>query len=65
MNLCNNQEKRIFTDHEKTSIIRYGATLCGIHARLAMEGYFLKDGRTWNIFKVGTIIGSFIIDDEN
>lgn len=45
-----------FSDQEKNSLIRYGSILTGVHARLLMEGYFLKGGKVWNIFKVGTIL---------
>lgn len=49
-------EKMVFSDQEKSSLARYGAVLTGVHTRLVMEGYFLKGGKIWNIFKVGTVI---------
>ena len=60
-----NEQKQTekFTSQDKASFIRYGATLSRIHNRLVIEGYFEKDGKTWDIFKVGTIIGCFEIED--
>jgi len=42
---------------------KYGETLCRIHSRLVIEGYFLNGGRIWNIFKVATPIGEVILED--
>lgn len=46
----------VFTEQEKTSVSRYCSVLKNVHNRLMVEGYFLKGGKTWNIFKVGTPI---------
>lgn len=43
-----------FTEETVTSIAEYGHVLRSVHARLRSEGYFLEDGRTWNIFKCAT-----------
>ena len=51
-----NIEAISFSDQEKGSLVRYCTALQGVHARLVMEGYFLKGGKIWNIFKVGTVI---------
>lgn len=57
-------EQIVFTDQEKTKIVRYGAILLGVHSRLVMEGYFLDDGKTWNIFKVGTVLCTVDWEDD-
>ena len=59
----NPKQLELFSKQENTSIARYGAILLDIHSRLVIEGYFLRDGKTWNIFKVGTIIGTLIVED--
>ncbi len=41
-----------FTEAQMKNMVGYYGILRRIHARLATEGYFLSDGRTWNIFKV-------------
>ncbi|MDO8513941.1 MAG: hypothetical protein Q7S50_00130 [bacterium] len=46
------QEHEAFTAEERTNILEFGEVLRDIHTRLAREGYFLSDGKTWNIFKV-------------
>ena len=52
-----------FTEQGKTGVVRYGAVLFDIHARLLVEGYFIDDGKAWNIFKVGTPICEFVWED--
>ena len=46
-----NEQPEAFTGQEKTSISKYGFILSNIHNRLVIEGYFLKGGKIWNIFK--------------
>lgn len=50
----NSKKEEAFTEQGKTGVVRYGTILQGIHARLVIEGYFLPDGKTWDIYKVGT-----------
>lgn len=57
--------KKHYTNEEITRFVRYGAVLMGIHNRITMENYFLKDGKAWNIFKVGILIGEFEIVMDN
>lgn len=45
-----------FSDQEKSSLAGYCLALTRVHTRLVMEGYFLKGGKIWDIFKVGTVI---------
>lgn len=60
----NKQKKhKTFSEQEETSIVRYGAVLLGIHARLVIEGYFLEGEKIWNIFKAGTSICEIILED--
>lgn len=56
MNNDMDKQKSLFTDQEKTSVVRYGAVLLDVHNRLVIEGYFLEGGKIWNIFKVGELI---------
>ena len=46
------KRERIFTDAQIESFAAYGDILRRIHERLVREGYFLSDGKTWDIFKV-------------
>jgi len=59
----NSEQPESFTEQEKTSIVRYGAVLLGIHSRLVIEGYFLDGGKIWNIFKVGAPIFEIVLED--
>lgn len=59
----NSKQPEVFTEQARTGIVRYGAVLISIHSRLVIEGYFLGDGKTWNIFKVGTLVCEFVWDD--
>ena len=59
----NSKQQKIFNDDAKAGIVEYGSILIGVHTRLVMEGYFLKDGKTWNIFKVGKIVCEFILKE--
>ena len=58
-----NEQHEAFADQEKTSISRYGFILSNIHNRLVIEGYFLKGGKMWNIFKVSTPLCEIISED--
>lgn len=59
----NSKQQEVFVGNERTSITRYGVVLLGVHDRLVIEGYFLDDGKTWDIFKIGTIVGRFEVED--
>lgn len=45
---------QFFTDEEVAAIAEYGNVLRDIRTRLLIEGYFLDDRKTWNIFRVAT-----------
>ena len=44
-------EERPFSNTQVANFVRFQDTLQRIHERLAREGTFLDDGRTWNVFK--------------
>ena len=47
----NSQRDKPFTEEERRNILEYGNALRKIHDRLVSEGYFLPNGKTWNLFK--------------
>ena len=59
----NPKQHGAFAEQDKTNIVRYSAILLDVHARLVVEGYFLEDGKRWNIFKVGTPICEVVWED--
>lgn len=60
----NKKQHGKLAEDDKISIVRYSAVLLGIHARLVVEGYFLKGGKKWNIFKAGAPICEVIWEDQ-
>lgn len=49
-----NEEREGLTIEQIDTIAKYGDVLSAIHLRLASEGYFLADTKTWDIFKCVT-----------
>ena len=59
------QQVNKFTEQEQPSVIKYGVSLINIHDRLVVDGYFLNNGKIWNIFKAGVLIGETVWEDNN
>ena len=59
----NSKQQKPFNEACKQEIVEYASILLGVHNRLVIEGYFNKDGKTWNIFKVGKIVCEFILKE--
>ena len=59
----NEEKHNLFTEQEKSNAARYGTVLINIHSRLMIEGYFLKGGRIWNIFKAGAPLCEAVWED--
>ena len=53
------KKERIFSDAHRENFANYADILRRIHARLVREGYFLDDGKTWDIFKVAKPVCTF------
>jgi hypothetical protein len=47
----NKKTDKPFTKEERHNIIELGEVLRNIHDRLVREGYFMPNGKVWNIFK--------------
>lgn len=60
-----NASEQELTEEELADVAAYGEVLRDIHARLARDGYFLTDGRTWNIFKCCKPQGEFVVEWED
>jgi len=54
-------QQKLFNGEDKTGIVEYASILQGVHNRLVIEGYFLADGKTWDIFKRGKIVCKLIL----
>ena len=52
MNHPNDERAGQLSEAGLENVVRYYGILRRIHARLVIEGYFLSDGKTWNIFKI-------------
>jgi hypothetical protein len=57
----NPNQQKIFSEDDMADIVEYGSILQEVHNRLVIEGYFLPDGKTWNIFKRGKIVCELIL----
>ena len=57
----NPEQQKLFNGEDKVGIVEYASILQGVHSRLIIEGYFLADGKTWNIFKRGKIVCTLIL----
>ena len=57
----NLKQQKIFNDDAKAGIVEYGSILMGVRNRLVIEGYFLEDGKTWSIFKIGKIVCEIVL----
>ena len=57
----NSNQQKPFNDDAMTGIVEYGSILVGIRNRLVIEGYFLEDGKTWSIFKIGKIVCEIVL----
>ena len=55
------EQQKLFNGEDKSGIVEYASILLGVRNRLVIEGYFLADGKTWNIFKRGKIVCQLIL----
>lgn len=60
----NSKQRSDFTEEQRANILELGNVLRDIHNRMLKDGYFLEDGRTWNIFKVGTVLCTVEWEDD-
>ncbi len=58
-------ENREFTETQMKHMLGLYGILRRIHARLATEGYFMADGRTWNPEKTRSPQSSAKLEDES
>ena len=58
-----NRLKEKYSDEAIKNINALGDVLRRIHNRLDKEGYFLSDGKTWDIFKIGRIVCELILEE--
>ena len=63
MDETKNKLKEKFSEEAIKNITSLGDVLRRIHNRLDKEGYFLSDGKTWDIFKIGRIVCELILEE--